>query len=88
MCECVCVCAYMQRGIAALFAKRAAIRRTCQQKQGLRRRLQDNALRRGHQSAALLVGEKRCTCRHVFKCCHGVFFLTYTVCGKSLIERQ
>ena len=29
MCVCVCVCAYMQRGIVALFAKRAAIRRTC-----------------------------------------------------------
>ena len=45
--------------------------------------LQDGALRHGHQSAALLVGEKRRTCRHVFKCrCDTfvAFFLTYTIC--------
>ena len=39
--------------------------------------LQDGALRRGHQSAVLLVGEKRC----VFKCRRGAFvafFLMYT----------
>ena len=45
--------------------------------------LQDGALRySGHQSAALLAGEKRCTCRHVFKCHCGAFvafFLTRTV---------
>ena len=35
--------------------------------------LQDSALRRGRQSAALLVGEKRRTCRHVFKCRCSVF---------------
>ena len=38
---------------ATIFAKRAAF---SGQKQGLRRRLQDSALRRGHQIAALLVG--------------------------------
>ena len=45
--------------------------------------LQDGTLRCGHQSEALLVGEKRCECRHVFKCRCGtfvVFFLTRTVC--------
>ena len=39
-------------------------------------------LRRGRQSVALLVGEKRCECRHVFKCRCGMFvafFLTRTV---------
>ena len=44
--------------------------------------LQDGVLRRGHQSVVLLVGEKRCTCRHVFKCRCGTlvaFFLTRTV---------
>ena len=43
---------------------------------------QDGALRRGHQSAALLVEEKRRTCRHVFKCrcvTFVAFFLMYTV---------
>ena len=43
---------------------------------------QDGALRHGHQSAALLVGEKWRTCRHVFKCRCGVFvaiFLTFIV---------
>ena len=42
----------------------------------------DGALQHGHQSAALLVGEKQCTCRHVFKCRCAMFVafvLTRTV---------
>ena len=42
--------------------------------------------RHGHQSAALLVGEKRCIYRHVFKCnCSALvaFFLTRTVVQDS-----
>ena len=65
-------------GIAALFAKRVAIRRT--------HRIftaKSGTLRCGHQSAAHMVGEKWHTWRRVFKCRCGVFvafFLTYTVC--------
>ena len=43
--------------------------------------LQDDTLRYGHQSVALLVGEKCHTCRHVFNCRCSViitFFLTRT----------
>ena len=79
-------------GIAALFAKHAAIFAKCMANvphfHGKRHHntekgaLQDGALWRGHQSAALLVGEKRRTCHHVFKCHYGTFvafFLTRTV---------
>ena len=81
---------------ATIFAKCAAIRRTCRtftakgtviQKKAPQSldcsALQDGALRHGHKSAALLVGEKQHTRRHVFKCRHhGAFvalFLTYTI---------
>ena len=50
------------------------------------------ALRHGHQSAALLVGEKRRTCRHVFKCCRsstfvGFFFDAYCSVVCSVVCR-
>ena len=86
-------------GIAALFAKRTAIFAKCaaiwrthciftakgaEIRQKAPQALQDSTLRRGHQNAALLVGEKRRTCRCVFKCHSGAFvafFLTYTIYG-------
>ena len=51
---------------------------------GKRRRNPCFTRRHGHQSAAVLVGGKWHTYRHVFKCCCGVFFaflLTRTVCN-------
>ena len=49
--------------IAALFAKRAAIRQTCRIFTA-----KGGALQPGHQSVVLLVGEKQRECHYVFKC--------------------
>ena len=69
--------------IAAIFAKCATFSRQKAPQSLNCGALQDGALRRGHQSAVFLVGEKRRTCRHVFKCHCGtfvVFILTCTIC--------
>ena len=71
-------------GIAAVFAKHAAIFAKCTAMRRTHRifTAKGGALQHGHQSAALLVGEKWRTCCHVFKCRCGTFvsfFLTYSV---------
>ena len=54
--------------IAAIFAKCATFSRQKAPQSLNCGALQDGALRRGHQSVMFLVGEKRRTCRHVYKC--------------------
>ena len=93
-------------GIAALFAKCAVIfgKRAAFSRQkvpqsnlahcGAAIKVRQNSAHwHGHQSAALLVGEKRRTCRHVFKCRRSTFvafFLTYAVfeCMCALIRSK